>query len=822
MKKLIISEKPSVAKDLATVLGAFQKFDDRYENDEYVISWAVGHLVELYMPEDIAPELKRWSLKTLPIIPEKFGTKAIDKTKKRFDELKKLLKRDDIDCLINACDAGREGELIFTYIYELAKCKKPFKRLWLSSMTHEGIKTAFSSLRESDEMKYLQDAARCRSEADWLVGINGTRAITVKMFSGSGQVATVGRVQTPTLALIVNRDIEIRNFVPQKYWRITGKFKIHSGEYEGVLHKNSASKDKKNPNDRLDCFWEEDEIKGILTQVEPEKTALVTEKKKRTSQIAPKLYDLTSLQRESNSRFGMPAEMTLKVAQSLYEKHKCLTYPRTDARVLTEDYGPTCYNVLQNVSNEYKKFADKIITDQLIDTGDKRIFNNKQVSDHFAIVPTAQSPKNLNDAELKIYDMVMRRFICVFFPSSEFDITTRISDVAGYFFKTEGKVLAKAGWLAVYGKSLEDESGNKTLPALTAEDGDPAKAEVLETKLLEEFTKPPAHYNEATLLAAMEGAGKFIDDEDLAEAMKERGLGTPATRAQIIEHLINLKYIIRERKDLLATIKADDLMNVIKFLDIETLASPAMTGEWEFKLRQMEGKNFSRDSFMNDISDLTKKIVSKVQAYEEKQDNGQEISIISPTDNLPIISTIRTYHSQDEKFSMNKTICSRHISEEEVAALLKDKKVGPLDNFISKKGREFTAFLVLDKNMKVIFEFENKNSDASEHVLEMSKEDLDKCVVIGKCPLDKDGSHGGIVETDNAYVCKHYFDKKDRCSFRISKNMLERDIPLAQIEKLLTDGKTDLLDNFRSKRTGKFFVARLALKKSGKVAFEFQ
>ncbi|MDR2721195.1 MAG: DNA topoisomerase 3, partial [Puniceicoccales bacterium] len=667
MKKLVIAEKPSVAVDLAKALGKLKKTDTCHENDQYIVSWAVGHLVELFMPEDIDPQLKRWSLKSLPIIPQNFGTKPIEKTKKRFSELKQLLKRDDVDELINACDAGREGELIFTYIYELCKCKKPFKRLWLSSMTPAGIREAFAHLRESDEMRNLRDAAKCRSEADWLIGINGTRAITTRMFSSrSKQVATVGRVQTPTLAMIVNRDREIADFKPTKYWRLLGEFEVREGKYQGIFQKIEKVNGK-DPHDRADRMWTKESVDAILEAVRGSECATISEKRKNTTQSAPRLYDLTSLQREANSRYGMPAGMTLKIAQSLYERHKCLTYPRTDSKALPEDYGSTCYDILQNVTGECEKFARHIIEQQWINGGNRKIFNNKQVSDHFAIIPTTHSPKSLLEEESKIYNMVLCRFIAVFYPDAEYDVTTRISVVSGECnFKTEGKVLTKPGWLEVYGKT--DSDREFTLPKLSEEDN--FKARIVSIHPAEDETRPPARFNEATLLAAMEGAGKLLDDDDLAEAMKERGLGTPATRAQIIDHMLNLHYLERNRRDLLSTSKAEDLLNFLHALDIETLANPALTGEWEYKLRQMENGTFSRQTFMQEIADLTQKIVRKVQDYDENSIPFAESTIICPLDGRPLLENLRNYCTRDGLVSVPKALCGRKFLPQEIVQLI--------------------------------------------------------------------------------------------------------------------------------------------------------
>ncbi|MDR0595380.1 MAG: DNA topoisomerase 3 [Puniceicoccales bacterium] len=809
MKKLVIAEKPSVAADLAKVLGKLKKTETCYENDQYIVSWAVGHLVELFMPEDIDPQLKRWSLKSLPIIPEKFGTKPIEKTKKRFSELKQLLKRDDVDELVNACDAGREGELIFTYIYELCKCKKPFKRLWLSSMTPTGIRDAFEHLRESDEMHNLQDAAKCRSEADWLIGINGTRAITKRMFSSqSKQIATVGRVQTPTLAMIVSRDCEIANFKPTKYWRLIGEFEIKEGKYQGVFQRPEKINGK-DPHDRVDRLWTKEYADKVLAAIRGCEQAAVSEKNKRTFQSAPRLYDLTSLQREANSRYGMPAAMTLKIAQSLYERHKCLTYPRTDSKALTEDYVSTCYAILQSISGECERFAKHVAEHKLVNGGNRKIFNNKQVSDHFAIIPTTHFPKSLSEEESKIYNMVLRRFIAVFYPDAEYDVTMRTSTIAGeYAFKTEGKVLVKSGWLEVYGKAdLEQEC---TLPKLS--EGDNFEARIIEVCSQEDETRPPARFNEATLLAAMEGAGKLLDDNELAEAMKERGLGTPATRAQIIDHLLNLHYLERDRRELHSTSKGEDLLNFLHALNIETLADPALTGEWEYKLRQMESGTFPRQTFMREIAELTQKIVDKVRNYNESDSTLAESEIICPLDGKPLLESFRSYHSQDGSLSIPKSLCGRKFSPQEIVQLIGEKKLGPLRGFKSKRGSEFSATIVLNGEGKLGFEFETNGEQASQ----ISPEEIATYEELCKCPI----CGAPILAAPEAYICKNYFDKK--CSFRMSKHMLDREIDSEQFLKLISEKSTDMLENFKSKKTGKPFKARLILKSGGKIGFAFK
>ena len=812
MKSLVIAEKPSVAADLARSLGKIPKKGDHYEDDTYVISYALGHLVELEMPEDIdKKKYGFWRLETLPIIPEKFGLKPIEQSKERFNAVKKLLARKDLSEVINACDAGREGELIFTYLYQLTKCKLPVKRAWMQTMTTGGIQDAFKHLRDGAQMSGLADAARCRSESDWLIGINGTRALTKRMFgSRAGNVASVGRVQTPTLAILYARELEIRNFIPRSYWRVTATFELAKGRYEGVYQRPNFKRAENDDHDRIDRIWDQAMAEAVLAACAGQPLASVTEEKKGSTQAAPRLYDLTTLQREANNRYGLPARRTLQIAQALYERHKMITYPRTDSRALPEDYIPTVRETLQNLSHDLGTHAQKVLAEGWV-RPNKRMFNNEQISDHFAIIPTAHEAKHLDEMEAKVFDMIARRFVAAFYPAAEFDITTRTSTVApGHNFKTEGKVLTFPGWLAVYGKNTvdDDAADSKALPALTGEDGSPAKAKTVDPVLHAESTKPPPRYTEATLLSAMETAGKLVDDEDHADAMKERGLGTPATRADTIDGLINQKYVDRPQRELIPTAKAEQVIQFLSAVKADDLTSPAMTGEWEYQLRQMEHGKFSREKFMKGIIAEMKGIVERVKGFEEDDSIARVTDIPSPTDGKPLRETLRGYKSQDGEFMIYKVIGGRKMEESEVRQLVVSGQVGPLDGFISARTRaRFSALL------KLVRDEEKKKW--------VAKYDFGDQVDLGTVePYWTDPTTGaGLCEVGSSHLLRERDGEGWKQTFRIGRLMCQKPITREMAIQLVSEGKTSVIENFISKK-GRPFSAML--KREGpKFSWEF-
>ena len=817
-KALIIAEKPSVAADIARALGGFTKHDEYFENDDFVLSSAVGHLVEIAAPDEYEVKRGKWSFANLPVIPPHFDLRPIAKTESRLKVLNRLIKRKDVTGLINACDAGREGELIFRLIAQQAKAKQPVRRLWLQSMTPQAIRDGFARLREDEEMLPLADAARCRSEADWLVGINGTRAMTAFNSKGGGFfLTTVGRVQTPTLSIVVEREEKIKHFVPRDYWEVRAEFIAAAGLYEGRWYDPKFKKSELDPEARESRLWSEAEAMSIVAACRG-KPGTVSEESKPSTQQSPALFDLTTLQREANSRFGFSAKNTLGLAQALYEKHKVLTYPRTDARALPEDYLGTVkqtMDMLAESSHNYLPHAKKILTNGWVKPN-KRIFDNSKISDHFAIIPTLQAPKNLSEPEQKLYDLVVRRFLAVFFPAAEFQVTTRVTEVAGHHFKTEGKVLVNPGWLEIYGREAQgkDDKDANLVPV--------AKGEKVKTDKVEAVgltTKPPARYNEATLLSAMEGAGKLVDDDALREAMAGKGLGTPATRAAIIEGLLTEKYLVREGRELIPTAKAFQLMTLLRGLGVEELTQAELTGEWEHKLAQIERGRLKRDEFMREIAQMTQQIVKRAKEYDSDTIPGDYATLDTPCPQCggQVKENYRRFACTACEFSISKIPGGRQFEIEEVEELLLKKEIGPLQGFRSKMGRPFAAILKLGKDddghYKMEFDFGQNDDEGDGEPVDFSGQQA-----VGTCP--KCG--GAVFEHGMKYVCENTVASPKSCDFTTGKIILQQEISREQIGKLLTDGRTDLLTGFKSSRTGRNFKAFLVKQADGKIGFEFE
>jgi DNA topoisomerase III len=640
-KTLVIAEKPSVGQDLARVLkGPFKKQEGWLEGPEHVVTWAVGHLVQLAEPDEYDPKFKRWRMPDLPIVPDKFKLVVRDeRSRKQMTVVTKQLGRDDVEEVVNACDAGREGELIFAYLYEKANAKKPVKRLWLNSMTNAAMKEAFNQLRPAAEFAKLEQAARSRSEADWIVGMNATRAATIRLRSSFDGAVSLGRVQTPTLAIIARREEEIRAFKPEPYWLVDATFaagpldeaQANGGQEEGGSA-NGANPER-SYSGRFHAqtkprIASEAEAVAIVQACEGKQGTITKLEKKKQKERAPMLYDLTTLQREANTRYGFSAKRTLAAAQRLYEEHKALTYPRTNSRYLTTDMIGEIKPIAALVGGqaEYSKAAEYVTGLQELPLG--RVVNNAKVTDHHAIIPTRSehAVQRMGSDDKRVYDMAVRRFLAVFHPEAVFENTKVETTVpagreekdGGHVFRTRGKLLLVPGWRGVYGEAAadsakpekerggeEDEGADQQLPRL--EQGE--EVQTRDIKSARKETKPPHRYSDASLLGAMETAGKLVDDEELREAMKESGIGTPATRAAIIERLITVGYVERDGRALVATEKG---LNVIRLLNEHALTSPGLTGSWEQRLGKIERGEDSRQQFMSDIAGFAGETVKEL------------------------------------------------------------------------------------------------------------------------------------------------------------------------------------------------------------------
>jgi DNA topoisomerase III len=755
-KTLVIAEKPSVGRDLAGALdGPFQrrKLEDLkpkrtrkkaeeptneevveaaksktksrttrdeavfLESDDYVITWAVGHLVQLAEPEEYDEKWKKWKMADLPIVPPN-GFKLVPrdaKSKKQLKLIETLLKREDVDKIINACDAGREGELIFAYVYESVfgesatspEAPKPVERLWISSMTKQAIREGFERLRPGTQMQSLEEAARSRSEADWLVGMNATRAATIRGRAWVGGVVSLGRVQTPTLGMIVKREREIQAFVPEPYRLIHATFQP---PYQGLWFEGDETR----------IFGDLERADRIVAKVSGQDGTIEKVERKEQSERAPLLYDLTSLQRDANRRYGFSARRTLQAAQSLYEGKKAITYPRTSSRYLSGDMvaqlKPTAAT-LQPVP-EYRAAADYVLgLDQL---PLQRVVNDAKVDDHHAIIPTdiEKDMDALTPDERRVFDLVAKRFLAVFHPPARYARTTVITVVEEERFRTRGKITLEAGWRAVYGvepdheRQSEDESEGGEIPAL--QEGQTVRC--IAAEIEDKMTRPPPRYTEATLLSAMETAGKLIDDEELREAMKESGLGTPATRAETIETLIRREYIERVGKDLQATPKG---IQVITMLEEHKLTSPELTGDWEHKLSDIEHGRGDRKAFMKGIADFTKETVEQIAALDKEKLRPERVELgLCPRCGAVTGEIIRenskaygctSWKSREEVgcgFVIWKRVASRTLTPEIARQLIEERRTREvLSGFRSRNGKPFRARLVLNDEDKIEFEF---------------------------------------------------------------------------------------------------------------------
>lgn len=783
MKTLIITEKPSVARDIAKVLDDFEKGESCLVSPSYIITWAFGHLLELAEPDEYKATYKYWTISELPIIPTEFKMKPIKSSEKQLKEIVSLIKKKEIKSIINACDAGREGELIFRNVLEYAETTKKHERLWLSSMTKEAIKKAFENLQDGSHYQSLANAAKCRSHSDWIVGINATRAVTRRC----GDLFSVGRVQTPTLSILVERELEIKNFTSRSYYEITANFVASEINYKGKWIKAKSKQD--NPHEIED----KPTALSIVEKVK-DKTGLVAQyKSKEVKEMHPLLFDLTELQREANKRFGFTATRTLQIAQTLYEEKKILTYPRTDSRYLPADMQQEIPNILSTLATieSYQPFAKQAIQKKPVLSN--RVINDAKVSDHFAIIPTKEHYplSNLKSEELKIYDLVTRRFLSIFFDPAIYQETTMVTVVLEESFESKEKVLTSLGYREVYGDNLSESNLSRIKKG--------CPSHLLEATMEEKETKPRPRFNEATLLSAMQGAGKLIDDEELREAMKEKGIGTPATRAQIIERLMDVEYCYREGKELVPTDKGIYLINLLESIPLPELSSPELTGSWEKKLLEIEEKKLEASTFMKEMVAFASDMIQKIKTADFDKISGAVVGVCPICQN-EIVTKGKVYACSNKNcpFKVSKRILSGDITPTILQELLTLGKTKNPISFKSNQGKNFQSFLILNEKKEVKFEFINQQEAISDEIL-------------GKCPIC--GSN--VIEKVNSYGCS-----QEECTFKVSKFILTKPIQKSDIKELLENGKTLKLTGFLSKNK-KRFSAILKLTKEGKIEFDF-
>jgi DNA topoisomerase-3 len=826
-KTLIIAEKPSVMNDIAKALGGFTNHKTHYERGDAVITAARGHLAEIVLPEglDVGYDLYR-----LPMLPPSFSlTIATDQktgkvdtdAKARMDQIRRLMERADVSSVINACDAGREGELIFRYIYMYNRCKKPFTRMWLQSMTPGAIVEAFENQRPGAAMQNLFNAAQCRSEADWIVGINGTRGFSKlhELRFAERELYTGGRVQTPVLALLEERETHIKMFVPRDYWEVHATFTAMAGAYNGKWINLKFDKSTAVDDAAADRFLSKDEAQAIVDKCQGRVPTSVVDKSEPHSEGPPKLFDLTSLQREVNSKFGLSAKKTLDCAQVLYEQFKVLSYPRTDSSALPEDYVPKAKEILQSFGGtKYAELGARPVENDWVKPV-KAIFDNTKISDHFAIIPTGERPSGLeahatHGADLpRIYDLVVRRFIAAFYPAAKSMKTVRLTTVVEEVFKSEGSVMLEPGWKAVYGKEA-DAAGAKSL--CKVEPGELPEVTSVDVKGLKTKHKP--RFNDATLLAAMESAGKLLDDDALVDAMREKGLGTPATRAATIEALLSKKrgYANRDGKEIVPTPKGCEFIQNLRKFGITILTSPEMTGEWEYKLKLMEDGKYQRPQFMKEINEATTGIFEKLRAQVGSAPVGEgakpALGVACPKCSGALKAGMWAYECVCG-FKVSKEIASRKMAPEEVEVLVRDGRSALLQGFVSGASKKFNAILVLAPDMtgKVTFEFPKPGEGGATSVAAGEQED------VGECPACK----ARVVGTGDAYVCTNGLAQPRTCDFRLGGTLLKKKISKTQVGKLLKSKRTDVIDGFVSAKTGNAFSAHLVLDAANKVTWEF-
>jgi DNA topoisomerase-3 len=844
---------------VVAALGGFTEHEGYWESNEYLVTFSVGHIVELLSPEDVDPVYKRWTLDTLPILPEEFRLKQKQGASERIRTIRKLLRRDDVDLVINACDAGREGELIFREILEFLECTKPTRRLWLQSMTADSIRAGFAALTPGERFDGLGAAAACRSRSDWLIGMNATRALTRRLKGRKEKTAwSAGRVQTPTLAILVDRELEILAHVARPYWRIEARFRAEDHEYTASWFDpafRGADGDSEARDDR--CF-DVARANAIVDAVRG-RSAQARETRRPSRETAPPLFDLTSLQREANRRFGWSARRARNAAQRCYEGHKLLTYPRTDSRALPRDYRATVDQVLHTFAAEgpYQREAAQLLAQPQLENLE-RTFDDSHVSDHFAIIPTGRLPEQpLSGDDARLFDLVVRRFLGTFYPPAVWTRVERVTEVEGQSFRSRSRTLDEPGWRAVLGQTEQED---QSLPPLVAgaSEAEGALVRGVDVQLQEDATRPPARVTEARLLSLMESAGQELEDEELAEAIREKGIGTPATRADIIENLIAKGYLVRGGKSLRPTVKGIRLVDVLRRIKADRLASPALTGELELHLNQVERGLRTPGEFMDEIVQYTVQIVDVAKSFDYEDLYPDEEALGScPLCSRPVFERSWFYRclevpgtdpEQDCPFRIWKDKSGRYMDRLTVRTLLEKGETGELEGFTARDGRVYSATLSLQGSELVLHPI---RGSASEHLTEQVEYEVDP-EPLGPCPHPQCPHPGSqVIETPTQYRCqgaiardeqndaearrweaehnppgvkrrRHYrVPEEDRaCPFVLPRTVCKREITREEALQYVKEGRTPLLEDFTS-RLGRPFAASLFRKENGRHGFEF-
>jgi DNA topoisomerase-3 len=843
-KLLVITEKPSVARDIAQALGGFREHEGYAENDDYVVTFAVGHLFELLPPEEIDPQYKRWTLANLPILPEEFRYRAKPGQSERIRTIKKLLAREDVSGVVNACDAGREGELIFREIVEHLGSRKPIQRLWLQSMTDQAIRTGFASLRPGAELEGLAQAAHCRARSDWLIGMNATRALTKRLKSRKEKTAwSAGRVQTPTLTLLVARELEVLAHVPRPFWRVSAVFE-HAGQEYGGAWFDPSFREGDDPQAREDRLFDEARAAAIVARVAG-RTGSARETRKASRESAPPLFDLTSLQREANRRFSWSARRTLSAAQRCYERHKILTYPRTDSRCLPNDYRALVDETIAAFARaggragegfaQWAESAERLRRDGLENTG--RVFDDAGVSDHFAIIPTGTlPPEPLSGDDRRLYDLVVRRFLGAFHPPALWERVERTSEVAGESFRTRARHLKEPGWRAVLPPADDEERDSELRPLMPGRDEvEGVSVRALRAESEADETKPPPRVSEARLLSLMENAGKQIEDEDLAAVLHEKGIGTPATRADIIENLIAKGYVVRLDKALRPTVKGIRLIDTLNRIHAERITSPELTGEIEYHLLQVERGRREAADFMAEITQYTREIVEAARNFEYDELYAAEPPLGDcPRCGRPVVERVWFYRCQEKPDVTPEEDCplrfwkdtsGRYLDRQTVETLLRDGKAGPLDGFTNRGGRTYRGLLEIDREAWQV-KVRSLGYDEGGGVVDQPEYEVNP-EPLGRCPFEEECQ---VVESPRQFVCERALKGDERagaepgpkgCGFVLPRTVCKREITREEALHYLRTGKTALLTDFTS-RFGRPFSATLVLQKTGRHGFEFQ